>query len=314
MNYQRITVICSFLILLTLSAVSATAAGLRLERIDFAALSADREQVVLQLNGPYILNSFTLKGEKPRLVFDFKDARIAASIQNQTSTNGALIRQIRVGMHGGGDPKTRVVFDLAGLAGVTVHQARDDDHFSLTILLSRSRAADAPAPSPPGAVSTPPLPDAEPAGPAAAVKLEPQQPLSPPPLPGPAAKQKLAAPTIATLESIRYENSALKGEMILFQLNGFYPPTVQGVEEGVPRAVCDFANTRLGAEVKTINRIKGTYLKAIRVGQHRNPEKIRVVLDLEANNNYDLQQLFFREEKLFVIIINTIEPTPATQP
>ncbi|MCI5158676.1 MAG: hypothetical protein D3906_09615 [Candidatus Electrothrix sp. AUS1_2] len=43
-------------------------------------------------------------------------------------------------------------------------------------------------------------------------------------------------------------------------------------------------------------------------------KKIRVVLDLVPNYSYDLQQVFFKEENLFVIIINTLGNAPAGDP
>ncbi|MCF6187387.1 MAG: AMIN domain-containing protein [Desulfobulbaceae bacterium] len=98
--------------------------------------------------------------------------------------------------------------------------------------------------------------------------------------------------------------------MIQFKLNDFYPPIVFGIEEGLPRVVCDFKNTRADASLKETIKTNGRYVKAIRIGRHKKPDKIRVVIDLEPNNNYDLQQVFFKEDNLFVIIVNIMHNTP----
>ena len=109
------------------------------------------------------------------------------------------------------------------------------------------------------------------------------------------------------LESIKFDGTSPKGEMIKFKLNGFYPPVVHGVVEGIPRVICDFNNTQLADSAKNIVRIDGKHIKVIRTTRTKKPEKVRVVLDLEPNRSYDLQQVFFKEDNLFVIIVNTVK-------
>lgn len=108
------------------------------------------------------------------------------------------------------------------------------------------------------------------------------------------------------LESIKFDPSSPKGEMIIFKLNGFHPPAVHGVEEGIPRVICDFNNTKLGAAAKKQIKTNGQHVKVIRTSVTKKPEKVRVVIDLEPNRSYDLQQVFFKDDNLFVIIVNTI--------
>lgn len=113
--------------------------------------------------------------------------------------------------------------------------------------------------------------------------------------------------TTPVLHSIEFDNTSNRGEMVLFQLNDFYPPIVFGIEEGSPRVVCDFMNTRIDPTVKQLIESKGRHVQYIRTARHQNPDKVRVVIDLRPKNNYDLQQVFFKEENLFVLIINTIK-------
>jgi hypothetical protein len=116
------------------------------------------------------------------------------------------------------------------------------------------------------------------------------------------------------LSAVTFENTANKGEMVLFKLNDFYPPTVFGIEKGEPSVVCDFPNTRLAVQVKEVLHCKGKFVESVRVSKHSKPNKIRVVLNLVPNKNYDLQQVFFKEDNLFVIIINSLDNPPVENP
>ncbi|MCL1980675.1 MAG: AMIN domain-containing protein [Proteobacteria bacterium] len=109
------------------------------------------------------------------------------------------------------------------------------------------------------------------------------------------------------IEYVKFDDSSPKGEMILFKLNGFHPPAIHGVEEGIPRVICDFNNTKLLQANKGTVTTSGKFIKAIRTTATKKPEKVRVVIDLEPNRSYDLQQVFFKEDNLFVLIVNTVK-------
>ena len=107
------------------------------------------------------------------------------------------------------------------------------------------------------------------------------------------------------LSAVTFEKNSTKGEMIIFKLNGFFPPKVVGTEKGAPKVVCDFLNTRLGDQVKKIIHCNGRFVASVQVTQQKKLKKISVVLSLIPNKNYDLQQVFFKEDNLFVIIVNS---------
>ena len=115
----------------------------------------------------------------------------------------------------------------------------------------------------------------------------------------------------AVLDSVVFDNSSTRGEMVQFSLTDFHPPKVFGIEEGIPRVVCDFSTTRAGKKLPQSIETNGRWVKAIRIGRYSNPDRVRVVIDLAPNNNYDLQQVFFKEENLFVIIVNTAPSLPS---
>ena len=111
-------------------------------------------------------------------------------------------------------------------------------------------------------------------------------------------------PATPLLESVTFDGASPKGEMVLFKLSGFYPPLVHAVEEGTPRVICDFNDARMSESIKSPIKTKGKYIKIIRVTRHKDPEKIRVIVDLAPEKSYDLQQVFFKEDNLFVLIVN----------
>lgn len=115
------------------------------------------------------------------------------------------------------------------------------------------------------------------------------------------------------LQSIEFDPKSNRGEMISFKLNGFNPPVVFGIEEDIPRIVCFFKNTTAGSELSDMIGTNGQYVKNIKIGKYTNPDNIRVVLELVPGNNYDLQQIFFKDDKIFMMIINKAGKQISTQ-
>jgi hypothetical protein len=128
----------------------------------------------------------------------------------------------------------------------------------------------------------------------------------------PAAAQPVTAEPLAVvgpqLLDLSFENSTERGEMILFHLNDFFSPTVSAVEKGSPRVVCDFNEMSLGSQVPALLRVDSTYVQSIETSQLRNPDRVRVILQLAPGTDYDLQQVFFRSDNIFVLIVNELTP------
>ncbi len=112
------------------------------------------------------------------------------------------------------------------------------------------------------------------------------------------------------LSNVTFEATSDKGEMILFKLNDFFPPKVFGIEKGAPKVICDFLDTQLGEKVKSLIHCNGKFVKSIQISKLAKPEKVRVTLTLVPSRNYDLQQVFFKEDNLFVIIVNSQDVLP----
>jgi len=93
---------------------------------------------------------------------------------------------------------------------------------------------------------------------------------------------------------------------IIFELNGYHPPEIMVIEGEVPRVVCDFFSARLAPGVKKSFSVKTGIVKRIRVGVHKGSKpKVRVVLDLNAGQNYAVEQFFFEKENYYALMVNS---------
>ncbi len=82
-----------------------------LESISYEKDENNVEKIIFKLNGAHIPKVFQIKGERPRIVFDFIDTRYSDLINRIIDTKGNLVAGVRVGIHND-PPKTRVVVDL----------------------------------------------------------------------------------------------------------------------------------------------------------------------------------------------------------
>ena len=109
------------------------------------------------------------------------------------------------------------------------------------------------------------------------------------------------------IKEIKFENAPKGDEMVIFLLDGYNPPNVFSMGGERPRVVCDFSNARLGSNIKRVIKVNGKMIQKIRIWPHRKPKsKVRVVLDLIANQDYEVQQVFFKDVNIFTLIIRKI--------
>lgn len=109
---------------------------------------------------------------------------------------------------------------------------------------------------------------------------------------------------VPLLLDITYENTSSKGEMIFFHLNGFYPPNVSAIEGNVPQVVCEFVNMIKDEKIKPIVEAHGAYVQKIETKADKDDKKLKVVLTLAPHRDYDLRQVFFKEDNLFVLVVD----------
>ncbi len=273
----------------------------QLEDIRFEAVSENEDRVIFRLSQPVEPHSFPMKDGSPRMVFDFSGTNAAKRIRNSIETKGALVQRIRVGIH---EDKTRVVLDLApgrqvksfkeggSILTVVVHDARMQPEPRKTVAAAPPTAA---IWSPTGEKAVEMKPAVRQTSPVLPVKEQPQ-----------AKPSTASAAPDTVLSTVIFDKNSNRGEMVMFRLNKFHPPVVFGLEEKKPRVVCDFQDTAAGERLPESVPADGKHVKGIRIERDEAGHKIRVLLDLAPNSSYDLQQVFFKNDNLFVLIINTL--------
>lgn len=105
------------------------------------------------------------------------------------------------------------------------------------------------------------------------------------------------------LSAIQFDPDSPRGELVQFKLNGFYPPELRSVEEGKPQVICEFKNLEVAPSLEGPLRIRGKLVQAVRLDKGEGG-KVRVFVELTPDKHYDLQQVFFKEENFFVLMVN----------
>jgi hypothetical protein len=322
MPFLLIAVIGMIVSLLPINRVAA-ATGAVIESISHTVISATDERLTFKLSGPVEPKIFTIKGDNPRLVLDFPNTSYAGKGVTPLA-DGKLATNLRAALHQTPEQKTRVVVDL-----VKDMQIRHTSDYSATDnILSVILATDA-VPQPSTEALAPPVvvkqdaetvPEKAPESAAAkpveklpASSVVPPQAEKPSNVPEtPAVTTPAATATVpAKVEKpqildISFDDSSKKGEMVLFHLTAFHPPTVSAVEKDNPRVFCDFTGMDLGKGVEENIVAKGKYVERITTVKQGKSEKIRVTLNLTPKRDYDLQQVFFKNDNLFVLIVNEL--------
>jgi len=117
-------------------------------------------------------------------------------------------------------------------------------------------------------------------------------------------KQTDATETSKEIREIRVEFAEGGEEKVFFLLNGFYPPKYLALEGDRPRIACDFYGARLGKGIDRCIKVNGRLIHQIRAAIHggKSP-KVRVVLDLVPGKNYEIEQVFYKKDNLYVITV-----------
>ena len=106
------------------------------------------------------------------------------------------------------------------------------------------------------------------------------------------------------LLSLDVQKNDPSGEILNVTLNGFHPPQVSAAEGAPPRIICDFPEVGLEKKVPKVLPVNGKYITQVRVGLHTQPvPKVRIVLDLVPEHNYDVEQFFYQKENLYTLVV-----------
>jgi len=323
-----LTFFVGVVLLLSLRSVSPAAEQVEITSLSHAVADSGEESVSISLSGARKAKVFRINGDRPRIVLDFEGALYRGKNTLQLNA-GKLATGVRTGLHRDPLQKIRVVIDLARDREVEhSYEYRDEGRLLLVRLLAASaEAGDKTAASPalpeksssaeavdpatlpiterpvpkvfsptkpavdPSAESEA-LPDNRPSGRQATVDL-PGAITTPP-------------ESMATLLGVSYDDSSNRGEMVLFHLTDFYPPKVAAIEKETPRVLCDFNDMVLGDDLEKDIAAGGRFVSRIRLVEDTAQQKIQVIIDLAPDRDYDLQQVFFKNDNLFVLIINEL--------
>ncbi len=311
--------IISFFLLSPSILLAEPASLVEITSISHKKTSDNQETIRFALAASVPVKMFALKGERPRLVIDFPEA-IYKSKNIIELGDGELANTIRIGSHREPKSKTRIVVDLSKTYAVDYKHTFIESENLLEIVLTRGAKLEtisapvvkkakesihkevAAVPPVDEEIATNPV-DEKPIPPATIVDKKSE-------------KVKVVEDVAAGLPQlleVSFDDSSNRGEMVLFHLNDFFPPTVSAIEKNNPRVLCDFQNMRLSGDVQKAIAAGGKYVENIRTAYHADKDKVRVVLDLSPDRDYDLQQIFFKNDNLFVLIINELPAEKVAQ-
>lgn len=296
------------------AAIAESATHASIESITFNSQSPTIEDITFALSSVVKPKIFTIAGDTPRLVIDFPETLYKGDTVIPLYNSNLAVR-IRTGLHTAPTVKTRVVVDLIKSRPVHHTYKYLEQEATLVLTLAEQPKDDQPVSEGQPAVKAELQPEekvaAEKPEPTGVAKTEPLEPVVPEeenlavPVEGSVGSTALSA-AVPQLLDISFDDSSNRGEMVLFHLNDFYPPTVSAIEKENPRVLCDFNNMSLAEGVRENIVAGGTFVKNIRAEKFKNPDKVRIVLELSPERDYDLQQVFFKNDNLFVLIVNEL--------
>ena len=276
-------------------------------------ISEVNETITFTLDKSVAPKLLTFGGAKPRLVIDFPES-IYLGKNVISLADGVLASAIRIGLHNIPVRKTRVVVDLSKEIPVRYASEYSELDKKLTLTLTadlKKLKAETAVELKSQSQSTSPDQKKHSGRPVDQKNVTPETSMSE--VAVAPASEKAIISELPTILDISFDDSSSKGEMVLFRLNKFSPPIVSVIEKENPRVLCDFMETNMNPSVLKSIEANGKYIERIRAARHDDPKKVRVVLDLLPNRDYDLQQVFFRNDNLFVLIVNELSPDQGAQ-
>jgi hypothetical protein len=97
----------------------------------------------------------------------------------------------------------------------------------------------------------------------------------------------------------------------LIEFNRFNEPKIFSIDGKKPRIVIDIHNVSSVRSGLSRIDVNGTLIKQIRTALDRKTNGMRIVIDVEANRNYEVDQTFYKAENIFVVDISEDIKKPA---
>ncbi|MGE0085716.1 MAG: SH3 domain-containing protein [Desulfococcaceae bacterium] len=117
-----------------------------------------------------------------------------------------------------------------------------------------------------------------------------------------------AVGTSPVISSIRFETDSDESEKVIIALNSFHPPDETfPLDEEIPKVVCDFYEVSVADGIDRVISVNGKMIHTIRLGIHKGSRpKVRVVVDLDPQKKYSVEQVFFKKDNLYTLIFKPI--------
>jgi|GEM_PF-2163569 len=282
-------------------AFSETDKPIVIQSIIHSKVSKGKETITVSLAASVVPKIFTMRGDNPRLVIDLPGS-IYLGKNIIPLSDSLMASAIRIGLHRTPEQRTRVVVDLS--KDIPVHYASEyskENNSLLVTLTGESPRQQLTPPALQAKSKTAPL-DSSSLSPVSSVNKGARSSIG----------QTPAASAVPKILAISFDDSSEKGEMVLFHLNDFYPPKVTALGKDNPKVLCDFKTMDFGPEVQKTIAAHGKFIERIRAKRQKN-RQVQVVVDLIPNRDYDLQQVFFKNDNLFVLIVSELGAKPSTE-
>ena len=106
------------------------------------------------------------------------------------------------------------------------------------------------------------------------------------------------------VKNITFKKEANGREKVLIEFNRFNAPRIFGIDGANPRIVIDVAN--VSSAGKGLGRIRagGKLVRQIRTALDRTTNAMRIVIDMEPNLAYDVDQTYYRAENIYAVEIS----------
>lgn len=310
--------------------------------IEYLGEQEGGELVQIKLSETRNPHFLRLPGESQRLVFDFPATTYSRRNPFSYTLNGRLIKRVRVGVHRDPEKKIRLVLDMQGNESYRVRQEYDISNqvynilvfpqkvlvrkpIDVTVVKKKQHKVMSESellPQTPADRVDSPIIEQDKGGMTTRVEVKDRQPSDGGTEENPGEIDEVSGDTAdisvelketvpleesPRLVKVSFERSTNDKEMVLFRLSGFHPPVVFSMEEEQLLVVCDFLDVTLEPGMKKRLKSNGKYIRGVKLTIHQEPQKVRAVLELKDSFNYDLKQVFFREDNLFVIIVSKVD-------
>jgi hypothetical protein len=105
------------------------------------------------------------------------------------------------------------------------------------------------------------------------------------------------------VKNITFKAEGETSEKVFVEFNQLFMPKIFGIEGDPPRIVLDVENAVFLPKKLSLIRTQGKWVRQIRTAQDPKTGTLRIVLDMSAQKNYFVNQVFYKAELMYVLDI-----------